>query len=36
MASDAASFVNGQILWVDGGLFIQGPWPRERYGVDTP
>ena len=26
-ASDAARFVTGQTLWVDGGLFSRAPWP---------
>jgi NAD(P)-dependent dehydrogenase (short-subunit alcohol dehydrogenase family) len=25
--SDAARFVTGQTLWVDGGVFSQAPWP---------
>ncbi|MCL4540951.1 MAG: SDR family oxidoreductase [Chloroflexi bacterium] len=35
LASEAAEFVTGQVIWVDGGLFVQGPWPRERYGLET-
>jgi NAD(P)-dependent dehydrogenase (short-subunit alcohol dehydrogenase family) len=27
LASDQASFVTGQTIYVDGGLFSQGPWP---------
>lgn len=26
-ASDAARFVTGQTLWVDGGVFSRAPWP---------
>jgi 3-oxoacyl-[acyl-carrier protein] reductase len=26
LASDAASFVSGQTVWIDGGLFSQPPW----------
>jgi NAD(P)-dependent dehydrogenase (short-subunit alcohol dehydrogenase family) len=26
LASDRASFVSGQTLWVDGALFSQPPW----------
>jgi len=27
LASEAAEFVTGQTVYVDGGLFTQGPWP---------
>ena len=27
LASDKASFITGQTIYVDGGLFTQGPWP---------
>lgn len=29
LASDAAAFVTGQTLWVDGGLFTRPVWPYE-------
>jgi len=29
LASDAADFVTAQTLYVDGGLFSQGPWPYQ-------
>jgi len=29
LASDVAEFVSGQTLFVDGGLFTQGPWPYQ-------
>ena len=29
LASDEAEFITGQTLYVDGGLFVQGPWPYE-------
>jgi NAD(P)-dependent dehydrogenase (short-subunit alcohol dehydrogenase family) len=30
LASDEASFVTGQTIWVDGGVFSQAPWITER------
>ena len=36
LAGDKASFITGQTLYVDGGLFAQPPWPglrdRKAYG----
>lgn len=29
LCSDAASFITGQTIWVDGGVFSQAPWPYE-------
>jgi 3-oxoacyl-[acyl-carrier protein] reductase len=28
-ASDLSTFVTGQTIWVDGGVFTQAPWPYE-------
>ena len=33
LASNESSFVTGQTIWVDGGVFSQAPWIAER--VDT-
>lgn len=30
LASDESSFVTGQTIWVDGGVFSQAPWITER------
>ena len=30
LASDEASFVTGQTIWVDGGVFSQAPWIADR------
>ena len=29
LASDAAEFISGQTIWVDGGLFSKPAWPYE-------
>jgi NAD(P)-dependent dehydrogenase (short-subunit alcohol dehydrogenase family) len=29
LASDAADFISGQTIWVDGGLFSKAAWPYE-------
>lgn len=30
LTTEAASFVTGQTIWVDGGLFSKAPWPYEN------
>ena len=30
LVSDESGFVTGQTLWVDGGLFTQPPWPKQK------
>ncbi len=30
LAGDAASFITGQTIWVDGGLFSRPNWPYDR------
>lgn len=29
LVSDAATFITGQTIYVDGGLFVQPPWPYD-------
>jgi NAD(P)-dependent dehydrogenase (short-subunit alcohol dehydrogenase family) len=37
LAGDASSFITGQTLGVDGGLFTQAPWAHERrQDTETP
>jgi NAD(P)-dependent dehydrogenase (short-subunit alcohol dehydrogenase family) len=32
IASDAAGFITGQTIFVDGGLFTSPPWPPDEEG----
>jgi NAD(P)-dependent dehydrogenase (short-subunit alcohol dehydrogenase family) len=32
LASAASSFITGQTIWVDGGLFTRPVWPEEKAG----
>jgi NAD(P)-dependent dehydrogenase (short-subunit alcohol dehydrogenase family) len=32
LASRASSFITGQTIWVDGGLFSRPAWPEEKSG----
>lgn len=41
LAGDRASYITGQTLFVDGGLFVQPPWPPPKeselaYGLRKP
>ena len=29
LAGDAADFISGQTIWVDGGLFSKPAWPYD-------
>jgi NAD(P)-dependent dehydrogenase (short-subunit alcohol dehydrogenase family) len=33
LLSTNASFISGQTLAVDGGLFMQPRWPHSDYGI---
>jgi 3-oxoacyl-[acyl-carrier protein] reductase len=33
LASEQASFVTGQTIWVDGAVFTQPAWPHANYGL---
>ena len=35
LASPESSFVSGQTLWVDGGLFTRSAWPNRGYEPDN-
>src|SRR3984893_18691417 len=30
LASQGASFISGQTIWIDGALFTQAPWPYKK------
>jgi 3-oxoacyl-[acyl-carrier protein] reductase len=30
LASKGASFISGQTIWIDGGLFTKAQWPYKK------
>jgi NAD(P)-dependent dehydrogenase (short-subunit alcohol dehydrogenase family) len=31
LATEQASFITGQTIWVDGAAFTQPRWPHDKY-----